>query len=122
MAPENIQLRARRYAVRAINVFRHLQEKKDRAGWIVAGQFLRAATSVGANLVEAESGESRADFIHKCGIAQKEARESKYWLLLIRDAELVPQQKVTAMLQETEEIIAVITSIIVSAKRNDKSR
>jgi four helix bundle protein len=55
-----------------------LQERKDGACWILGKQYLRAATSIGANIEEAQAGETRADFIHKYGIAQKEAKESHY--------------------------------------------
>ena len=89
-AGTDIQERAMEYALRAIGLFRHLEEKGDRAGWILGKQYLRAATSIGANMVEAQAGESRADFVHKCSIAQKEARESLYWLKLMLRAELVP--------------------------------
>jgi len=60
-----------------------LQEKRDGAGWVLGKQYLRAATSIGANIEEAQSGETKADFIHKYGIAQKEAKESHYWLRLL---------------------------------------
>src|SRR5271166_814838 len=65
------------YAPRAIKLYRFLQTQKDGAGWILAKQYLRCATSIGANIEEAQAGESRSDFIHKLGIAQKEARESR---------------------------------------------
>jgi four helix bundle protein len=66
------------YAWRAIKLYQFLQDGKDSAGWIIAKQYLRAATFIGANVEEAQSGASRADFIHKCSIAQKEARASLY--------------------------------------------
>jgi four helix bundle protein len=80
-------------------------------------QYLRCATSIGANIEEAQAGESRADFIHKLGIAQKETRESRYWLQLLSESNIVPQERLRALLQETEELLSVITSIIVSTKR-----
>jgi four helix bundle protein len=66
-----------------VKVFHAVQDSGDRAGWVLAKQFLRSATSIGANLEEARAAESRADFIHKYRIALKEARESAYWLLLL---------------------------------------
>ncbi|MBW4480858.1 MAG: four helix bundle protein [Tolypothrix brevis GSE-NOS-MK-07-07A] len=82
---------------------------------------LRAATSIGANIEEAQSGESRADFIHKYSIAQKEARESLYWLRLLAKSEIVPNQRLTLLISETQELIAIITTIIVRAKKNQRS-
>jgi four helix bundle protein len=103
--------------LRAIKRYQFLQEGKDGAGWILGKQYLRAATSIGANIEEAQSGQSRADFIHKLSIAQKEARESLYWLRLLAESKLVPPNRITSLMQETEELIAVITTIIVKAKK-----
>lgn len=61
----DIRERAFKYALRAIKLYQFLQDGKDGAGWIIAKQYLRSATSIGANVEEAQSGESRADFIHK---------------------------------------------------------
>ena len=117
-AMAEIQDRTKEYALRAIRLYRFLQKQRDGAGWILGKQYLRAATSIGANLAEAQSGESKSDFVHKCSIAQKEARESKYWLELMDKARLVPTSRLTSLLTETEELISVITCIIVSAKKN----
>ncbi len=81
---QRVKIRERSFAfsLRAIKLFQHLQKQKDGTGWVIGKQFLRSACSVGANVEEAQSAESRADFIHKLGIAQKEARETLYWLCL----------------------------------------
>jgi len=92
-------------------------EKKDGAGWVIGKQFLRSATSIGANVTEAQSAESAADFIHKYGIAQKEARESEYWLALMERADLFPGAALAELKQETDELIAIITTIIVKKKQ-----
>ena len=81
--PQDIRERSLQYSLRAIKLYQALQEVKDGAGSIIGKQFLRAATSIGANVEEAQAGETRADFIHKYGIAQKEARESRYWLKML---------------------------------------
>src|SRR5580693_6580379 len=91
--PREIRARTFAYALRAVKLYQHLQKKKDGAGWILGKQYLRAATSIGANMAEAQAGESRGDFIHKLGIAQKEARESLFWLQLLAESELVAQAK-----------------------------
>ncbi len=114
----NIRERTVSYAIRAVEVYRFVQRSRDGAGKIIAKQFLRAAVSVGANVEEAHGGESRADFIHKFGIAQKEVRECFYWLRLMAESKVVPSQRLSAIRQETEEIYAVLTAIIVKAKRN----
>ena len=117
----DIRERAFKYALRAIKLYQFLQDGKDSAGWIIAKQYLRSATSIGANVEEAQSGESRADFIHKYSIAQKEARESLYWLRLLTESGIVLNNRLMALTRETEEIIAVVTAIIVTAKRKQRS-
>ena len=118
--PWDIRARSVAYALRAIKLYRFLQAHKDGAGWILAKQYLRCATSIGANIEEAQAGESRSDFIHKLGIAQKEARESRYWLHLMGASEIVKMTKLKPLIEETEELIAVITAIIVSSKSNTR--
>ena len=120
--PREIRARSFAYALRAIRLYQCLQERKDGAGWIIGKQYLRAATSIGANVEEAQAGESRADFIHKLGVAQKEARESLFWLRLMSDSRLVPQTRLRSLLKETEELIAIITSIIVSTKGRSRGQ
>lgn len=117
----DIRERSFEYALRAIKLYQSLQEGKDSAGWIIVKQYLRSATSIGANVEEAKSGESRADFIHKYSIAQKEARESLYWLRLLAQSGILPSTRLTPLIKETEEIISVITAIIVTAKHNKRS-
>ena len=115
--PWDIRERAFQYALRAIKLYQHLQGQKNGAGWVLGKQYLRAACSIGANIEEAQSGESRADFIHKLGIAQKEARESLYWLRLISSSGIVSNEKLAPLINETEELIRVLASIILSTKR-----
>ncbi len=119
-SPSDIRKRAFQYSLRAIKLHEFLQERKDGTCWILGKQFLRAATSIGANIEEAQAGETRADFIHKYAIAQKEARESRYWLRLLAEAELVPANRLAPLMEETEELYAVITAIIRNAKHRNR--
>jgi four helix bundle protein len=107
------------YALRAIKLYRFLQEGQDGAGLVLGKQYLRSATAIGANIEEAQSGQSRADFIHKFSISQKEARESLYWLRLMAKSEIVAPERIDSLIQETEEIIAIITTIIRRTKQNN---
>ena len=117
--PRDIRERCLEYALRAIKLYQFLQAGKDGAGWILGKQYLRSATSIGANLEEAQSGQSKADFIHKMSISQKEARESLYWLYLLEKSEIVPTNKIQSLIQETEEIIAIITTILLKTKQKN---
>ncbi|MUG97731.1 four helix bundle protein [Scytonema sp. UIC 10036] len=114
----DIRERTVEYALRAIKLFQYIKGQKDEAGHIIGKQYLRSATSIGANIQEAQSGESKADFIHKLTIAQKEARESLYWLRLLAKSNIVTTERLNLLMQENEEIIAIITAIIVKTKKH----
>jgi len=120
--PPDIRELAFRYALRSIKLYKSIQEGRDSAGWILSRQYLWSATSIGANIEEAQSGESRADFLHKYGIAQKEAKESLYWLRLIAASGSITQKRLDPLMRETDELIAVITAIIVNTKRAGRDR
>jgi four helix bundle protein len=115
--PREIRQRCFAYALAAVRLYQELQQQRDSAGWVLGRQYLRSATAIGANVEEAQSGESRADFIHKISIAQKEARESLYWLRLLREANIL-QEDSSSIIKETEELIAILTAILVRTKAN----
>ena len=77
----------------------------------ISNQLLRAGTSVGANVEEAQSGQSKADFAAKIYIACKEARETNYWLRLLVSAQIVEKQKLDSLIRESKELIAILTTI-----------
>jgi four helix bundle protein len=77
---------------------------------------LRAGTSIGANVEEAQAGQSRADFISKNGIALKECRETDYWLRLLVATEILPAERLLGLQAEAQELMRIIAAIIVSAK------
>lgn len=114
----DIRERSLEYGVRAVRLYRALVEMKDGAALILGKQYLRSATSVGANIAEALSAESAADFIHKYSIAQKEARESQYWLALLERSEILSSVRLSEIKQETDELVAILTAIIVKRKKH----
>jgi four helix bundle protein len=120
--PTEIGERTLEYGLRAIRLYRALRETRDGAADVIAQQFLRAATSVGANVAEAKGAESEADFVHKYGLAQKEARESLYWLRLLQKAGTVSAERLDPLIVETDELVAIITSIIVRTKQRATTR
>jgi four helix bundle protein len=73
---------------------------------------LRSGTSVGANVEEAQGGQSRADFLSKISIACKESRETHYWLRLLAASRLVPESRLIELLDESNQLIAILTAII----------
>jgi four helix bundle protein len=86
---------------------------------VISKQLLAAATSVGANIREASAASSRRNFINKMTIASKEARESKYWLELIKESRIVDYD-VTEMISINDEIIKILNSIIITSQSGNK--
>ena len=87
-----------------------------------ASKLLRCGTSIGSNVEEAQAAESRADFISKNNISLKEARETHYRLRLLAAAEIVSQSRLQPILDEALELKRILGAIVVSAKRNSKSK
>jgi len=94
-----------------------LNKKYEAEKSILSKQLLRSGTSVGANVEEAQAGQSKADFISKMSIALKEARETNYWLRLIEASEMVKSEKIAEIKKESEEIKKILAAIIVSSKK-----
>ena len=117
MKGENISIRLRRFAAAIVRLCRDIPH--DAPATHVARQLARAATGGGANYEEARGAESRADFIHKIGIANKELRESLYWLQLAADADLISRQQVSDLVREADELVAILTASIKTAKQRD---
>ncbi len=107
------------YSIRIVKLYRELE--KDSVGRILGKQLLRCGTSIGANVHEAQSAQSRVDFIAKMYIGYKEARESGYWLRLIREVELIPPKRLQPLCDETDQIVKILSAILLTAKqRNPK--
>jgi len=88
----------------------------------LARQLLRSGTSIGANVEEAQAGQSRADFTSKYAIALKEARETHYWLRLLVESGDCPCESASALCDEADELKRIIAAIIIKAKQNSPSR
>ena len=119
MKQENIILdKSFNFAVRIVKLFKYLSNEKKE--YILSKQLLRCGTSIGANINEAQAAQSKKDFISKMSISSKEARESKYWIdLLISTNYLKEEDKhVQSLLNDTEEIIKLLTTIIKSSEGN----
>jgi four helix bundle protein len=113
----NIQDRAFGFACSIVGLHRELV-KRDATVRLLAGQLLRSGTSIGANLEEATAGQSRADFISKCSIALKEARETCYWLKLLCATGLLSPEEANPLLREANELVAILTTIVKNSKNN----
>ena len=89
---------------------------KTQAGFILSRQLVRSATSVGANIEEAQSSPTKKDFVNKMNIALKEARETRYWLTLLSKAKLLSINRTQFEIEESKEIIKIIITIIKKTK------
>lgn len=85
----------------------------------LVSQVVRSATSIGANYAEANASESKADFVHKCSIARKEAAETRYWLKLASFRGLGEQSSIAALLEESEQLVRIFGAIVSRSKRSD---
>ena len=83
----------------------------------LANQLLRSGTSIGANVEEGQASQSAADFVSKYSIACKEARETHYWLRLLSATDLLDAARIKPHLDECNELIAILTSIIIKMKQ-----
>lgn len=106
------------FAVRVIKLVGKLQ--KNNIGNHVGSQLLRCGTSPGANYEEARGAESTADFMHKLGIVLKELKESRFWLKVIYIVPLLKPEKLVPLLEECEELIAIIAKSIFTARKSKK--
>lgn len=116
---QDICERTRTLALRLIKLYQALEQ--DSAGRILGKQLLRCGASIGANVEEAQAAQSKADFVAKMSIALKEARETRYWLTLVLEAEIFPSTRLDSILSETEEIIKILYTIIQNTKNKKES-
>ncbi len=114
-APE---LRGRAFAFACAIVKLHREAiAGDSTSRVLCNQLLRAGTAIGATLEEGKGGHSRADFIAKYTIALKEARETHYWLRLLAACDLVPAKRIGPLVNEANELVAIITTIVRKSKQ-----
>lgn len=102
------------FAVRIVNAYRYLAEEKRE--FVLSKQLLRCGTSIGANIAEAQQGQSRADFISKLSIALKEAYETNYWLRLLYATDYLFENEFSSLISDCQEIEKMLTAIIKSSK------
>ncbi|MFA5252619.1 MAG: four helix bundle protein [Phycisphaerae bacterium] len=109
MAKSIIKQKSYDFALKIIKLCAKLKGEKH---FEIASQLLRSGTSVGVNVEEALAGQSKKDFFAKMSIASKEARETNYWLRLLRDSEILQKQHGNELIQMSEELIRILTSIV----------
>jgi len=118
--PRDIRERSFQFALRVVGLYQHL-ERQGGAGRIIGAQLLRSATSVGASVEEARTGSSRKEYVYRFDLAQRQAKESLYWLRLLAESGVVPAGGLHGLITEADELIAIITTICVRTKRTLKA-
>ncbi|HRZ86746.1 MAG TPA: four helix bundle protein [bacterium] len=115
----DIRERTLKYAVRIVRLVRRFP--KDSCGIVLGNQLIRAGTSIGANMEEADGASTRKEFFHRVSISRKEAKETRYWLRVISATELLDAtghaSEVESLIEEATEIVNILSAII---KKNDQ--
>lgn len=110
-----IQEKSFAFAIRIVNAYKFLKFEKQE--FVLSKQMLRSGTSIGANVEEAIGGQSKADFISKLSVAYKEARETLYWIKLLKATEYLSLEMADSLLKDAEEICRIIGKIQITAKQ-----
>ena len=103
------------FAIRIVKLYKHLRSAKKE--FVLSKQLLRSGTSIGANIVESQQAQSRADFVSKLNIALKESVETEYWLRLLAATDYLSESEFTSIHTDCRELIKLLTAIIKSTKK-----
>ncbi len=109
-----VQKKSFQFSLKIISLYKKLLSEKE---YIISKQLLRSGTSIGANIEEALAGQSKRDFTAKMSISSKEARETKYWLRLLKESELT-NLDVKLLILDIDELIRILTSIVKTSQQN----
>jgi four helix bundle protein len=116
MDAEAMKERTKKFALRVIKLVEALP--KTRVAGVIGNQLLRAGTSVGANYGSACRGRSKPEFISKVSIAVEEADEAYYRMELLPEAKIFPFERLADLMQEANELVAILTASIITARKN----
>ena len=118
MKGENIKNRTKEFALRILKMASAVQ--KEYSSQIISQQITRSATSVGANYRAACRSKSRRDFVNKLKIVEEELDETMYWLELIEDSNIFPADRISPLISESNELLAIIVTSIQTARGNGR--
>jgi four helix bundle protein len=115
MKEENIvREKSYAFALRIVKTYKYLAEEKKE--YVLSKQLLRCGTSVGANIEEAIGGQSPKDFFAKLNVSYKEARETMYWLRLLKDSDILNEKESDSLMKDCDELLKIIGTIIKTMK------
>jgi len=104
-----VQIKSYAFAIRIVKLYQYLCEHKKE--FVLSKQLLRCGTSIGANIEEAIGGQSDKDFYAKLTISYKEARETHYWIRLLKDTDYLSEEQSESLLKDVTELLKIIGSI-----------
>ena len=113
MRNDELSVQSMDFAVQIINLVKDLKSKHET---VISNQIGRSGTSIGANVREAESAQSKADFVSKMAIALKECGETSYWLELLVRTEYISQKEFSSIIKDCEELFALLTAIVKTSR------
>lgn len=115
---EELKYRAYKFSIKIVQFISSLPN--ERVYWVITDQLIRAATSIGANIIEAQAASSKKDFINYYAISLKSANETKYWLGLLRDATKTDKDTVNGLLEETKSLANILGASLITLKGKRK--
>ena len=101
------------FAIRIVKLSRYLRTKKKE--YVLSKQILKSGTSIGANIAEAQRGQTKADFVAKMSISLKEANETMYWLMLLYRTDILTTPEYESLYKDLDEILSLLTAICKTA-------
>ena len=113
--PNPIREKSYQFALKIMDLCKTLRQQKE---FELSEQLFRSGTSIGANVEEASAGQTKKDFTAKMAIASKEARETNYWLRLLRDGNICIGIDVAPLIEESQEMVRMLTAIVKTAQTN----
>lgn len=108
--------KSKRFAVRIVKCCRFLQA--ERQEYVLSKQLMRSGTSIGANIAESVHAQSRRDFVSKINIALKEAGETRYWLEILYESELIPKEMFDSLSADCDELARILASTVRTIRQN----
>ena len=111
---QNLKLRAYKFSLNVIKFLNSLP--KNQTNRIISGQLLRSATSIGANIIEAQAASSKREFKNFLNHSLKSANETKYWLCLLRDSDLGSRVVISSLLKEAVELSKILGASMLKLK------
>jgi len=119
MAESIVATKSYSFALRVIKLYKHLTQEQRK--FVLAKQVLRSGTSIGANVEEALGGQCKTDFRHKLSIALKKARETSYWLRLLKDSDFIKPDAFNSIHRECDGLIKILRSIILTSQQKEQT-